>query len=127
MKMNNYINDFTNHLSEALSIGEKTLLTTTKKEINNILICGLGGSGIGGTILSDIVNDKIAVPIIISKDYSIPNFVNSHTLVIVSSYSGNTEETIYALEKCQNKRAEIIIITSGGKLSVIAEKNNYNK
>jgi len=125
--MNDYINDFTNHLREAIEIANNTNLKENTKEIRNVLICGLGGSGIGGTIVNDIVSTKAEIPIAATKDYSIPNFVNEHTLVIANSYSGNTEETLYALEKCQAKGAEIAVITSGGKLKIIAEKNNYNK
>ena len=91
------------------------------------MICGLGGSGIGGTIVSDIISPKVNIPVASTKDYSIPNYVNENTLVIANSYSGNTEETICALEKCQAKGAEIAIITSGGKLKAIAEDNKYNK
>ena len=127
MKMNDYINDFTNHLREAIEIANNTNLKENTKEIRTVLICGLGGSGIGGTIVNDIVSTKAEIPIAATKDYSIPNFVNEHTLVIANSYSGNTEETLYALEKCQAKGAEIAVITSGGKLKIIAEKNNYNK
>ena len=126
MKMNDYINDFTNHLSEAIEIANNTTLAPYTKEIRNILICGLGGSGIGGTIVSDIISPKVNIPIAATKDYSIPNFVNEHTLVIANSYSGNTEETLYALEKCQARGAEIAVITSGGKLKTIAEENKYN-
>jgi len=125
--MNDYINDFTNHLSEAIEIANNTNLTSCTKEIRNVLICGLGGSGIGGTIVSDIISSKVNIPIAATKDYSIPNFVNEHTLVIANSYSGNTEETLYALEKCQSRGAEIAVITSGGKLKTIAEENKYNK
>jgi len=127
MKMNDYINDFSNHLSEAIEIAYSTTLTPYSKEIRNVLICGLGGSGIGGTIVSDIISSKVNMPIAATKDYSIPNFVNEHTLVIANSYSGNTEETLYALEKCQSRGAEIAVITSGGKLKTIAEENKYNK
>ncbi len=127
MKMNDYINDFSNHLREAIEIANNTTLSPYTKEIRNILICGLGGSGIGGTIVSDIISSKVNIPIAATKDYSIPNFVNEHTLVIANSYSGNTEETLYALEKCQERGAEIAIITSGGKLKTIAEENKYNK
>ena len=125
--MNDYIDDFSNHLREAIEIANNTSLTSCTKEIRNVLICGLGGSGIGGTIVSDIISPKVNIPIAATKDYSIPNFVNEHTLVIANSYSGNTEETLYALEKCQAKCAEIAVITSGGKLKVIAEENKYNK
>ena len=127
MKMNDYIDDFSNHLREAIEIANNTSLTSCTKEIRNVLICGLGGSGIGGTIVSDIISPKVDIPITATKDYSIPNFVNEHTLVIANSYSGNTEETLYALEKCQAKGAEIAVITSGGKLKAIAEENKYNK
>ena len=127
MKMNDYINDFSNHLREAIEIANNTTLSPYTKEIRNILICGLGGSGIGGTIVSDIISSKVNIPIVATKDYSIPNFVNEHTLVIANSYSGNTEETLYALEKCQARGAEIAVITSGGKLKTIAEENKYNK
>lgn len=127
MKMNDYINDFSNHLREAIEIANNTTLSPYTKEIRNILICGLGGSGIGGTIVSDIISSKVNIPIAATKDYSIPNFVNEHTLVIANSYSGNTEETLYALEKCQARGAEIAVITSGGKLKTIAEEKKYNK
>jgi glucose/mannose-6-phosphate isomerase len=127
MKMNDYINDFTNHLKDAINIANNTTLTPCTKEIRNVLICGLGGSGIGGTIVNDIVSPKAKIPITATKDYSIPNFVNEHTLVIANSYSGNTEETLYALQKCQAKGAEIAVITSGGGLKTIAEEQNYNK
>jgi len=127
MKMNDYIDDFSNHLREAIEIANNTTLTPYTKEIRNILICGLGGSGIGGTIVSDVISSKVNIPIAATKDYSIPNFVNEHTLVIANSYSGNTEETLYALEKCQSRGSEIAVITSGGKLKTIAEENKYNK
>jgi len=126
MKMNNYIADFTNHLNDALSIGLSSKFNSSKSDINNILICGLGGSGIGGSIITDIVNDTISVPIKATKGYEIPGFVNKNTLVIACSYSGNTEETIEAVGKCIKKNAEVSVITSGGKLKQIALEKNLN-
>lgn len=126
MQMKEYISDFTSHLDDALFIGENSNLYSVKKKINSVLICGLGGSGIGGTIVSDIISTTSAVPVLSTKDYAIPGFVNESTLVIVSSYSGNTEETLSALEKCEKKNAEIAVITSGGKLGGIAQEKNYN-
>ena len=124
--MKDYISAFSNHLEDALSIGENTIFSPVNKKIKSVLICGLGGSGIGGTILSDIVSLKTDVPIVSTKDYNIPNFVNKNTLVVVSSYSGNTEETLFALEKCEKKKAEIAIITSGGKLKKLSKEKKYN-
>jgi len=126
MKMNNYIEGFTSHLKEALEIGKGSVFSYPKNPISNILICGLGGSGIGGTIVKDLLSKQISIPITASKGYGIPAFVTESTLVIACSYSGNTEETLMALEKCFEKNAEIAIITSGGKLEKIAKEKNLN-
>ena len=126
MKMNDYISDFTKHLTDALEIGKSTFLSDPHADIHNVLICGLGGSGIGGTIVTDLVSNHIEVPISATKDYSIPNFVDENTLVIASSYSGNTEETLYALEACQKRRAQIACVTSGGALEKLAKEKGFN-
>ena len=126
MKMCDYISSFCDQLEEAQMIGKNSNLKPSSKKLQNIVVCGLGGSGIGGNILKDIVSKESFLPLVSVKDYEIPNFINGNTLVIASSYSGNTEETISALEKCIKKNAEIAIITSGGKLKEFAEKYNYN-
>ncbi len=124
--MKELIENFTLHLSEALTIGDNNSLTPAKKSINNVLICGLGGSGIGATVVSQIVNTTTNYPISINKDYNIPSFVSENTLVIVCSYSGNTEESLEMIAEAQEKNAEIACITSGGKLLEISKQNNYN-
>jgi glucose/mannose-6-phosphate isomerase len=126
MKMNDYINDFTNHLSDALTIGSSTVLKKTNKSFSNILICGLGGSGIGGTIVKDLISKDISIPIETSKGYDVPGFVNEKTLVVACSYSGNTEETLSALNKCLEKNAEVVIVCSGGKLQDLALEKDLN-
>jgi glucose/mannose-6-phosphate isomerase len=95
--MKELVQNFTNQLREAKIIAEKAVVSEGKN-IQNILITGLGGSGIGGTIVSELISDSCKVPIIINKDYFLPAFVNENTLVIVSSYSGNTEETLSAMQ-----------------------------
>ena len=124
--MKTLIEDFTKHISEAITIGNNTKLNHSSKQINNVLICGLGGSGIGGTVVSQIVNNYTKLPICINKDYKIPAFVNENTLAIVCSYSGNTEESLEMLNQAQSKNSEIVCITSGGKLAQIAQEKNYN-
>ena len=126
MKMNDYINDFTNHLTDALLIGNSSNLKKISKSFSNILICGLGGSGIGGTIVKDLISRDVSVPIETSKGYDIPGFVNEETLVVACSYSGNTEETLSALNKCLEKNAEVAIVCSGGKLQDLALEKNLN-
>jgi glucose/mannose-6-phosphate isomerase len=123
--MKKLIENFPNQLREALDIANAVKLSP-KNDIRNIIVTGLGGSGIGGTILAEMVNDYCAVPITVNKDYFLPNFTNSHTLVIISSYSGNTEETLEAMQQALNKKAQIICITSGGKVEELAKQNNLD-
>jgi len=124
--MRRLVKEFTSQLTEALEIGKNTNLKAPKNTINNIIITGLGGSGIGGKIATQLVADQLKVPAVINNDYSLPKFVNENTLVIVSSFSGNTEETLEALQSAQKANAEIACITAGGKLAQIANDNNYN-
>ncbi|MBV6484157.1 MAG: hypothetical protein KFKLKKLM_00647 [Flavobacteriales bacterium] len=124
--MKKLIEDFTKHLAESIEIGTKANLKKTDKNIQSVLICGLGGSGIGGTVVSQIVADDANTPIVINKDYKIPAFVNKNTLVICSSYSGNTEETLEMLALAEAKGAEIACVTSGGKLEEMAKTKGYN-
>jgi glucose/mannose-6-phosphate isomerase len=124
MNMHQLVQNFPQQLQEAITIGEQSQISLSKTEIRNVLVTGLGGSGIGGTILSEIVSNECPVPISVNKDYFLPAFVNQHTLVIVSSYSGNTEETIQAMETALQAKAKIVCITSGGKIAELAKQNN---
>ncbi|MBL4709895.1 MAG: bifunctional phosphoglucose/phosphomannose isomerase [Flavobacteriales bacterium] len=124
--MNGLIADFTSHLREAIEVGKKTNFTNTDNSLMNVLICGLGGSGIGGTIISQLISEECQLPITVCKDYRIPSFVNQDTLVICCSYSGNTEETLEMYDQAYDKGAEIVIITSGGKFAEIATDKGHN-
>jgi glucose/mannose-6-phosphate isomerase len=107
--MKDLIQNFTNQLRESKAIADKAIVSKSK-DIQNIVISGLGGSGIGGTIVSELISDSCKIPVIINKDYSLPEFVNEHTLFIVSSYSGNTEETLNALNIAIIKKCIMSII-----------------
>ncbi len=124
--MHKLISRFPQQLEEALEIGVSAKLTPTQSPLSNILVTGLGGSGIGGTIVSELVSREATLPIIVNKDYFLPAFVGKTTLVIVSSYSGNTEETLAAMEAAIKKQAKIICITSGGKILEMAQKNGID-
>ncbi|PCJ24329.1 MAG: bifunctional phosphoglucose/phosphomannose isomerase [Flavobacteriales bacterium] len=124
--MKNLIEDFTKHIAESIKISNVTSLGPFNSKIENVLICGLGGSGIGGSIISQVVTQDASCSITINKDYKIPAFVNENTLVICCSYSGNTEESLEMLEQAEAKNAIIACVTSGGKLMEIAQEKNYN-
>lgn len=107
--MNDLIQAFTAQLKRAIEIGEAAKLGKNKFPIRNVVISGLGGSGIGGTILSNVLRDDLSVPIIVNKEYQIPAFVNENSLVIISSYSGNTEETLSALMQAFKKMHKLYV------------------
>jgi len=123
--MKNLVQNFPQQLKEALDIAGKAVLSK-KKDIHNIVISGLGGSGIGGTIVSELIYDSCPVPVTIVKDYFLPAFVNQHTLLIASSYSGNTEETLQALEQAIVNGAQIVCVTSGGKILEMAKQHQFD-
>lgn len=120
--MKSYVADFAQHLSQALTIGKASTFVPAKKDIQNIIITGLGGSGIGGKIISQLVSAKCSVPMYVNNDYKLPAFVGPKTLVIASSYSGNTEETLISVEQALAAGAEVFCISSGGRLSEIAKE-----
>jgi glucose/mannose-6-phosphate isomerase len=119
------VQDFTNQLRDAKIIADKAIVSPSS-QIKNIVVTGLGGSGIGGTIISELVADTCSVPIVVNKDYFLPAFVDESTLLIVSSYSGNTEETLHALEQAIVKKAQIIAVCSGGKVVQLAKQHQFD-
>ncbi len=124
--MRDFVKGFPAQLEEAIEIGKNFKPKRSKTKLNNIVICGLGGSGIGGGIARDLVASECTVPITLVNDYDIPGFVGKDTLCIASSYSGNTEETLEAVSKAKRKGATICAITSGGKLEKMCKRNNYD-
>jgi len=88
----------------------------------NVIIAGMGGSAIGGALLQGIIVGECPVPLIVCRDYDLPVFVDERTLVIASSYSGNTEETLSAARQARERGARIIVLASGGELARLAKE-----
>lgn len=124
--MRDLIAGFSNHIKEAVAIRQKALVESkTTKDFTNVVISGLGGSGIGGSVLADLLSSKSSIPVTVNKDYHIPAFVGPHTLFIACSYSGNTEEILSATKLAMSAGAHIICISSGGELTEIAKENKF--
>ncbi len=92
--------------------------------VNKVVISGMGGSAIGGDLVSSLVASEAKLPILIYRDYDLPAFIDAQTLVIASSYSGMTEETLSSLEQALETESRKLVITTGGKLKTIAEERN---
>ena len=122
--MFNAIWEFPDNLSEANRLGENIKLEQDYSSINSIVVAGMGGSAIGGDVVSVLEKECIDVPFLVCRGYSVPNWVNKNTLVICSSYSGNTEETLAALDDSMVKGAQVCGITTGGSLAKKLETEN---
>ncbi|MBI5402896.1 MAG: bifunctional phosphoglucose/phosphomannose isomerase [Ignavibacteriae bacterium] len=121
------LNGFPLQVKEALKIaGKHDLKSFKKKGIGNIIISGLGGSAIGGDLFRSYTQYDIKVPVMVNRNYTLPEFADKKTLVIISSYSGNTEETIAAYKQAIEAKCKIICITSGGEIKKIAKKNKHH-
>lgn len=92
---------------------------------NNVIIGGLGGSGIGGRIIKSYVADKFPIPIEIISDYHLPVYANEKTLLILGSYSGNTEETLSLYDEGKSKNCKILVLASGGKIAEQANNDGF--
>lgn len=102
---------------------EFNVLFMPKTEIRNIVVAGMGGSGWPASYMQTWPG--INVPFEISATYEAPRYVNENTLFVASSYSGNTEETISTIVDAEQRHAQIVVMTSGGKLKEIAEQKGY--
>jgi glucose/mannose-6-phosphate isomerase len=85
--------------------------------VRNVVILGMGGSAIGGDLLRTLVEGESPVPVFVNREYRLPAFVDKQSLVIASSYSGNTEETLAGFEEAIGRGAKLMAITTGGRLS----------
>lgn len=92
-------------------------------EIRNVVLGGMGGSALYAVFIGTWPG--VSVPFEISRNYNIPGYVNENTLFIASSYSGNTEETLAALEEAEAKKAQIVVFAAGGKLAEKAKQEGY--
>ncbi|MBA64800.1 MAG: bifunctional phosphoglucose/phosphomannose isomerase [Candidatus Marinimicrobia bacterium] len=107
---------FPENIMDAIDLGDSLMLRNSYDNIQNIIVAGMGGSAIGGDIVSVLESSNIKIPFMVCRDYSLPNWVNKNTLIICSSYSGNTEETLSIFNQSLNLGAKVCGITTGGIL-----------
>lgn len=111
-------------MEEALNLAENMRLNRFENELSYVIISGVGGSAIAGDLIRVLLSNVCKVPILVNRDYSVPGYVNQNTLVIASSYSGETEETLSSYREAKGKSARIIAVTTGGTLGKMALEDN---
>ncbi len=127
-RMAGLLEDFPAQLPRGREIAKAADLSSIDTSIvKNIVVCGMGGSAIGGDLIRAYALEELAVPMIINRDYRLPSFVGGSSLVIGSSYSGNTEETLDSFTEAGKRGAQRIVITTGGRIAGIAEAEKIPK
>jgi len=124
--MDKLIERFPSQLAEALDIGQAATINPHDKALHKVFVAGLGGSGIGGDFVAELIKDECPIPYLVSKGYDTPAYIDEHTLVIISSYSGNTEETLHAMGQIMDKGAKVVCIASGGKVLATAKEKGFD-
>ncbi len=94
------------------------------RTIEKIVVAGMGGSALAALIIKNWLESEVNLPIEVVRNYSLPAYVDKNTLVICSSYSGNTEETVACLEDARARDAQIGITTAGGRLNELADEHD---
>jgi len=124
--MRGILKNFPGQCEEAVKMADNLPLPAfSQEEINRVVICGLGGSAIGGDILRTLFC-KVKTTIHVNRNYFLPSFVNEKTVVLATSYSGNTEETISSFKQALQKGCLIFAISSGGELEKLSKQKGIH-
>lgn len=121
-----HIDALPDQLQNAWDAAQTLPLPETHRSPSPIVLCGMGGSAIGGDLIAALVAPTAPVAFSVVRGYDLPAYAaGSQTLVIASSHSGNTEETLAAAAQAQERGARILVIATGGDLAAFATANNY--
>jgi len=112
--MINFCIDAPKHYCKAAELASK--IRCKNPVPNNIIVAGMGGSAIGGEMLKDWSRNKLIVPLEVCREYTLPEYADEKTLVLISSYSGDTEETLSAFLDALKRECMIFCVTSGGEV-----------
>ena len=119
--MSRLLQSFDGQLEEALGIGMSQEVPKLS-DVRNILLCGMGGSAIGGDFIRSYLGENLKVPLLVHRNYEVPGFADRSTLVFVVSYSGETEEALSSFRAAQRLGCKTVCLASGGSLQQLARE-----
>lgn len=114
--------NFPAQVTEGALIGRAFSPPPSLRNPRSIVLAGMGGSAVAGDLLSRLVEKRVPVPFVVCRNYDVPGLVGPDTLFLVSSFSGNTEETIAAALQAYRRKARIVCITTGGEVAKFAQR-----
>lgn len=118
--------DFPEHFLQAQEIYRSVKIELSESDFNKIVFCGMGGSGIGADFVRSYLYQEAKIPFLIVRDYCLPEYVDAKSLVFISSYSGNSQEALECCTQAKEKRAQIICLSSDGRLKELAQTGKIN-
>ena len=121
------IQNLPNQISQTWEETKSLNIPASFRDVKNIIVCGMGGSGLGPHIIKSLYSKELKIPFEIIKDYTLPGYINSDSLVICSSYFGQTEEIIAVAQEAKKREAKIIGFSSGGKLQEVLDGYPFYK
>jgi len=124
-QMFSLIKNFPQQFEQAREIAQAHDLPAPDAPFEHIAFTGMGGSAIGGDLLANLLTATLTIPTYVNRSYSLPNFISKSSLVVASSYSGNTEETLTALTSVIERKPYVLCISSDGKLEQLANEHGF--
>ncbi|HET8569417.1 MAG TPA: bifunctional phosphoglucose/phosphomannose isomerase [Candidatus Limnocylindria bacterium] len=119
------IKELPKQVREAWRIASAAQVAPQYGDVRSIVVSGMGGSAIGGDLAAALLQDELKIPMSVHRDYGLPAYVGRDTLVIASSYSGNTEETLSALDEARKRGAKVLALTTGGRLAELGKAQGF--
>ncbi len=119
-----HLQSLPDQIEKAVKIGSAFRFPLRGRKISKIVFCGMGGSAIGGDILRRLAFQRDRVPFVVNRSTMMPKWVDRETLVIASSYSGNTKEVLESVGQAFRAKAMVLIVTSGGRLETVARQKH---
>jgi glucose/mannose-6-phosphate isomerase len=110
---------------DALTQTQDIVIPSEYKNVKNVVVSGMGGSVLGSYVIKGLFKGELTIPFEVVSHYTLPGHVSSDTLVLLSSYSGTTEETLASAQDAKMRGAKVMVITAGGPLAELAQKNNW--
>jgi len=122
--MFNAAESFPSQIVESVALATSVVSRIERKDFNSVIGCGMGGSAIGIDLVRSCLQMEFTKSLLVVRDYSLPRYVSDRDLVILVSYSGDTEETLSCLVEAVKRRSTILTVSSGGKLEVFSKMLN---
>ena len=111
------VRSFPSHMADAWERGGRFAESLGERAAGKIVVCGMGGSAIGGDMVRSFLGDRLAVPLHVNRGYAVPSSLVHDAFFVFSSYSGNTGETLAAYDAVRGSGVTSVAITSGGELA----------